>query len=255
MLFLACTKKQKTCQKRGKLHFNYNTLYITFTQCGLFIKSWWFIWDPSLLLLISVAKSLLSDLVPIIIISDLHKILMQLFQPGFLCDKMTVVLIKLIGSSGCTVCIYKTPRKTFKYEQKSTETPLTEAAENLFSTFPSDSGHTLIAKLHFYGLLVLVGLSTNNSSDTFPLLHTVPEVNGKTPQDLLSFGSASHFAQCSHKPKIVYRLVPTLDSDLPTLNGKGDSNLSSAGKKRQTACNWINESTLANFVYASCWPT
>ena len=116
-----------------------------------------------------------------------------------------------------------------------------------------------MAKLNFYGLLVLEELSTSNSSDTFSLLHTVPapkltEVNGKTPQDLMSFGTASYFAWSSHKPKIVYRLVPTLDSVLPTLSGKEDSYLSSAGKKRQTARNWVNASTLANFVYASCWP-
>jgi len=111
----------------------------------------------------------------------------------------------------------------------------------------------LIAKLSFYGLLVLEGRSTSNSSNTFSLIHTVPapkltEVNRKTPQDLLSFGSASHLAWSSHKPKIIYKLLPTLHSGLPRPSGKRDSNWSSAGKKRQTASNWINGSTLANFV-------
>lgn len=117
---------------------------LTLPSVEFSLKSWCFIWDPSLLLLISMAKPLLFDLVPIIIITDSPKILLQLFQPRFLSNKMTVVFITLTGSWGWIVCVYKTPRKSFKYEQKP-KTPLTEAAENLFSRFPSNSGHTLPA--------------------------------------------------------------------------------------------------------------
>lgn len=62
-----------------------------------FHKKSCFIWNPSLFLLIKVAKTLLSVLV-CIIISDPHKILIRSFQPGLLCDKLTVVLTTLTGS-------------------------------------------------------------------------------------------------------------------------------------------------------------